>query len=266
MISIPLLKATIKQNYIVLLIIVTVLMFYMPTIITMYDPETQDSLNEMLKMLPKEMISAMGFTEVGSDLLSFIASYFYGFLILLLPMIYTIIVANRSIASHVDKGSMAYLLATPNTRTKIARTQALYLIVSITILIGFVTLVGISMCQIMFPDELDVQGFVLLNFGALLLYYALTGIGFFASCFFNDTKNSLAIGAGLPVAFLLFQMISNIGETAEFLKYFSLYTLFDPAKITSGEGYGISFIALAAIAVVMYTAGLLAFRKRDLPL
>lgn len=266
MLSKPLLKATVKQNYIVLLIIIGVLMIYMPTIVSMYDPKTQESMNEMLKMMPKELISAMGFSNPISDLLSFIATYFYGFLILLLPMIYSIIVANRTISSHVDKGSMAYLLSTPNTRAKIARTQAFYLLISITLLIGFVTLVGISMCQVLFPGELDIKGFLLLNLGTLLLYYALTGIGFFASAFFNDTKNSLAIGAGLPVAFLLMQMISDIGEATEFLKYFSLYTLFDPSTIITGEGYVLSYIVLAVIEVVMYTAGIVAFHKRDLPL
>lgn len=266
MLSKPLLKATIKQNYIVFLIILAVLMLYLPIIITMYDPATQDSLDEMLKMLPQEMIAAMGFSDAGNTLLSFVASYFYGFLILLLPMIYTIIVANRSVASHVDKGSMAYLLSTPNTRSKIARTQALYLLVSITLLITIVTVVGIAVCQIMFPGDLDIKGFLLLNCGALLLYYALTGIGFFASSFFNDTKNSLAIGAGLPVAFLVLQMISNVGEATDFVKYFTLFTLFDPAKIITGEGFQISFLALAAIAVAMYSAAIYIFKKRDLPL
>jgi ABC-2 type transport system permease protein len=232
----------------------------------MYDPETQESLNEMLKALPKEMVAAMGFGKAGSTLLSFIASYFYGFLILLLPMIYAVVVANRSISSHVDKGSMAYLLSTPNTRSKIARTQALYLLVSITLLIGVVTVVGILMCNILFPRELEVSEFVMLNFGALLLYYALTGIGFLASSIFNDTKHSLAIGAGLPVAFLVIQMISDTGEKTEFLKYFTLYSLFDPTTIISGEGYIISFVTLGILGLITYLAGLYTFKKRDLPL
>lgn len=232
----------------------------------MYNPDTQKSLNDMLAMMPQQLIAAMGFSGDMGTLLKFIATYFYGFLILLLPMIYTIIVSNRSISSHVDKGSMAYLLATPNTRAKVARTQAFFLLVSTTLLIIFVTLVGLSLCQLMFPGELDIKGFIILNCGALLLYYALTGIGFFASCMFNDTKNSLAIGAGLPVAFLLLQMISDTGEKLEFLQYLSLYTLFDPAKITSGEGYIPSFIVLAMIAVVTYATGIYAFTKRDLPL
>jgi ABC-2 type transport system permease protein len=118
----------------------------------------------------------------------------------------------------------------------------------------------------MFPGDLDIKSFLILNLGALLLYYALTGIGFFASSFFNDTKNSLALGAGLPVAFLVLQMISDVGDATDFLKYFTLYTLFDPAKIASGEGYAVSFAVLAVIAVATYSAGLITFNKRDLPL
>jgi ABC-2 type transport system permease protein len=161
---------------------------------------------------------------------------------------------------------MAYLLSTPNTRLKIARTQAIFLAVTITLLIGFVTVVGIVISGFLYPGELAVSGFLLLNLGALLLYYALTGIGFFASSFFNDTKNSLAIGAGLPVAFLVIQMISNAGETTNFMKYVTLYTLFSPEKIIQGEGYLFSFVILGVIAIVMYSAGLYAFNKRDLPL
>lgn len=266
MFSKSLLKATIKQNYIVFLIIIAVLMMYLPIIIGMYNPETQASLNDMLKMMPKELISAMGFNSSNNSLLGFIGGYFYGFLILLLPMIYTIIVCNRSIASHVDKGSMAYLLATPNTRKKIAKTQAFFILVSITLILAIVTLVGIAISELQFSGELDIPRFLLLNLGALLLYYALTGIGFLASCLFNDTKNSLAIGAGLPVAFLVIQMISDVGDATSFLKYFTLYTLFDPNQIIQNSDFILPFLVLAAIAVIMYSAGVYVFYKRDLPL
>lgn len=266
MFSKPLFKATLKQNYIVFIIILAVLMLYLPIIIQMFDPSTQDTLDEMLKVLPQGLVSAMGFSDAGTTLLGFVASYFYGFLIFLLPMIYVIIVANRSISSHVDKGSMAYLLSTPNTRGKIARTQAGFLLISITLLIGIITIVGIIVSEMLFPNELDIKGFLLLNLNTLLLYFTLTGIGFFASCLFDDTKNSLALGAGLPVAFLVVQMLSNTGESVEFLKYFSLFTLLDTDKIIRGEGYIINFIILILLAILLYASGLIVFKKRDLPL
>ena len=266
MFSKPLLKATIKQNFILFLIIISVLMLYLPIIITMYDPATQDSLNEVLEMMPQGLIAAMGFSNIGAELIDFIGSYYYGFLILLLPMIYTIVACNRSIASHVDKGSMAYLLSTPTTRNKIARTQSLFVILSTTIMIAIITLVGIVLSNATFPGELDIYAFLLLNLGALLLYFSVTGIGFFASCLFNDTKNSLMIGAGLPIAFLVIQMISDVGEKTSFLKYFTMFTLFDSDKIISREGFAPQFIALTAIAIVMYGLGFYVFKKRDLPL
>ena len=179
-------------------------------------------------------------------------------------MIYTIIVCNRSIASHVDKGSMAYLLSTPNTRGKIAETQALFIIVSTTIMIGIVTLVGLVLSNTAFPGKLDVKAFLLINLGSLLLYYAVTGIGFFASCLFNDTKYSLMVGAGLPVAFLVIQMISDVGEKTRFLKNFTLFTLFDPDKIIAGEDFILQFLALTFISIVMYGLGFYTFNKRNL--
>ncbi len=82
MFSKPLFKATIKQNYIVFIIILAVLMFYLSIIIQMFDPSTQDTLDEMLKVLPQGLVSAMGFSDAGTTLLGFVASYFYGFLII----------------------------------------------------------------------------------------------------------------------------------------------------------------------------------------
>jgi len=266
MISKPLFKTAIKQNFIVFLIIVAVLMVYLPIIITMYDPSTQESLNQILDVMPQALIAAMGFSEIGGSLIDFIASYFYGFLILLLPMIYVIIVCNRSIASLVDKGSMAYLLSTPNTRGRIVRTQALFVIISTTVMISLVAAAGLAISNTVFPGELDVKAFLLLNLGALLLYYAITGIGFLASCLFNDTKYSLMVGAGLPVAFLVIQMISDVGEETRFLKYFTMFTLFDPDKIITGEGFILQFAALVIIAAVLYVLGYNVFNKRDLPL
>lgn len=241
-------------------------MFYLPSIITMYDPAVQDSLQQILDIMPQSLVSAMGFSTIGNTLLEFISGYFYGFLILLLPMIYTITVCNRCVASHVDKGSMAYLLSTPNKRKKIAITQALYILVSTTIMIAVVMLAGIIISNIMFPGELDVSGYLLLNLGVLLLYFAVTGIGFFASCLFNDTKNSLMVGAGFPVAFLVLQMISDVGEKTRFLRYFTLFTLFNPDNIIQGDSYLPQFIAMLVIAVVMYGLGIYVFNKRDLPL
>jgi len=210
---------------------------------------------------------SLGFDFQVTSLIGFMSSYLYGFIMPVFIMIYSIIVANRLIAKHVDRGSMAYLLSTPNTRIKIAFTQAIYLILGITLMITYATVLGIICCETMFPGKLDIPAFLSLNFGVLLLHFALSGISFFASCLFNDTKNSLAIGAGVPIAFYIIQMIAKAGDKFENLKYASIFTLFQPMDIIeNAKGTGICFLSLGIITISLYAAGIFIFHKRDLPL
>jgi len=221
----------------------------------------------MLATLPKEVVSAMHFSEHETSLVGFLAGYFYGFLILLFPLIYAAITANRAIAGYVDSGSMAFLLSTPNPRWKIALTQAVYLAGSVALLIVFTMLVGIAVSQAMFPGALDIGRFALLNLGALLLYFALSAIGFLASCLFDETHLSLALGAGLPVLFLLMKLIAGVSEDLAPIGRASLTSLFDPAAILAGaRSVPPSFLALLLIGAVLYVAGIVIFSKKDLPL
>lgn len=267
MFSFPLFKRTIKSNYIVFIIFAAVITMYFTMIVGMYSPETQDTMKQLMATMPKEMMTAFGFDFQATSLVGFLASYLYGFIMLIFVMIYGIIVSNRLIAKHVDRGSMAYFLSTPNTRTKIASTQAIFLSVSVTLMVAYATTLGIICSESTFPGKLDIPTFIYLNFGVLLLHFALTGIGFFASCLFNDTKNSLAIGAGIPIAFYIIQMLANTGDKFENLKYASIFTLFNPTDVISGaHRVGLCFTILGAIAVILYGAGIWVFSKRDLPL
>ncbi|MDR2700616.1 MAG: ABC transporter permease [Nitrososphaerota archaeon] len=112
----------------------------------------------------------------------------------------------------------------------------------------------------------SVQEYLTLNLGAVLLIFATSGIAFFCSCIFNSANNSLALGAGIPVAFYLFQMMSGFGEGLEFLKYFSMNTLYDPNAIVSGGSFWIQFLVLALIGVVLYVLAVQVFKEKDLPL
>lgn len=265
MINLTLFKKTIKSNYKLVLIFMGILTLYFSIIANMYDPDNLDILDTLASMkLSPELLSAMGFTLTDTSLIGFLSSYFYGLLMLAFPMICYIILGNKLIAGLVDKGSMAYLLASPNSRRKIVMTQALFLLLAITLLVGFVTLLGLLFCQIKFDGLLDIKAFLLLNLGVLLLHYAISGICFFASCLFSDPKNSLMIGAGLPIAFLLIQMLSNANKDLEFFKYFTIFTLFDPKSIIQGDNFLGSFFILGGIALVLYLGGILIFNKKDL--
>jgi ABC-2 type transport system permease protein len=266
MFSFPLFRTTVKSNYVIWFIFAAILMMYFSIIATMYDPEAMDSMEAMLEALPPQLVEAMNFSIIAPSLLGFLAGYFYGFLILFFPLIYMVIMADRMIAKHVDNGSMAFLLSTPNSRAKIAFTQAVFLVGSLTLLIGFVTVIGILVSETMFAGELEVGRFILLNVGAALLYFALSGIGFLASCLFNQSRYSLALGGGVPVLFFLANLLAGADEQLSGLKYGTLLTLFDPTAIVTGGTVWPAFGTLAAIGLVLYGGAMLVFSRKDLPL
>lgn len=260
-------KANIKANRTIWIIMTCIFCFYLAMVISMFDPKGADALNEMLKTLPESLVKALGMGEMGTNLLSFITSYIYGFLVLLMPMVVSIVVNHRIIGSHIDKGSMAYLLATPNSRIKIAATQALFSLTSITLLFTISTAFSILVSESMFSGQLEIGKFILVNIYTLLMYYTIGGIGFLASCISNESKTSLGLGVGIPVAFLVFQMLGNTGEKLNWIGNLSLYALFNPDKLIAGDSFAyLGMILFALIAVLLYGCGIVIFNKRDLSL
>src|SRR5690625_752118 len=114
--------------------------------------------------------------------------------------------------------------------------------------------------------EFDVETYLWLSLGLLLLILAMSSISFFASTLFNRTGLALAIGGGIPFAFFLITMIQQLMDSADGLEYFTLTSLFDTDAIIAGGEFGWGLVALGGIAVVLYTASNLLFTKKDLPL
>lgn len=263
--NIPLFKATSKSNWIIFVIFLAVLFMYLSIMISMYDPDDIEAITQMYELLPAGMIEAFGFDETATDLVSFIALYFYGFIVLMFPLIYCIILANRLIAAQVDRGSMAYLLASPNTRVKIVTTQALYMVISVTALLALNTAAGIAISEAMFPGEMDLPAFLDLNLVTIFLTLSISSICFFFSCLFNEAKFSLAFGAGIPVLFFIINMLRNIGDNYGWLKYLTLYTLFDPHAIVTGEQALVqTCLIFSGIALVLFGGGIFIFSRRNL--
>ena len=266
MISLPLFKRNILQIIKPLMIFIEVLMMYTGIIIFMYTPSLMNVLGDFQNAMPG-MMQAVGMSGTITSLIGFINVYLYGFIMLGFPMIFIIILGNSLIMHYVDSGSMACLLASPNSRLKIIVTQVISMVSGIAILMTLVTAFGIACSELLFPGELDIKTYIILNASALLLHLAVAGIVFFSASFFNDSKNFYTIGAGIPLVFFLINMLANMGGKLENFKFFTIYTLFPKNQIIAGEsGVAIYNVALVIIAIVLFTAGIISFTKKDFSL
>jgi ABC-2 type transport system permease protein len=114
--------------------------------------------------------------------------------------------------------------------------------------------------------DFDPFAFLMMTIGALLLMFAVGGISYLASCTFNLSRHSMALGAGLPFLFLILYFLSEVNTTLEPLRYVTLLTLFDTEQILAAGTYAPQFVILGVVGVVLYAFGIRIFKRRDLPL
>jgi ABC-2 type transport system permease protein len=263
MFSLTLFKREMKANSKLLIIFIYIVSIYILSIIALYNPSSINIFDAVIKATPG-LMKAFGFVSGGNTLIGTIATDLYGMLFLMFPMVFSIILGNKLIAGYVDRGSMAYLLATPNKRVKLALTQALCLWVNIAILFIYVTAAIIISSALMHPGKLDIGKLILMNVVIYFLHIAISGICFFASCISDDTKRSFTIGAGVPIVFFLIQMLANLGGKLANLKYFTIFTLFNTSDILTGKSVVFPILILLVIAIILYSFGIFIFSKRDL--
>jgi len=253
----------------------------------MKDGETVESVkedlqkevtNSLLASLPEEVSDALD--EVGQmDMYGIlVGSIFFKMAGLLLPIIYMIMTSNALIAGQVDSGSMAYILSTSTKRRTVTFTQAAYLIGSLFVMFlctAITSIVCLSIVEV--ETGLTWQKLLLLNLGAFLVMFAMSGICFLTSCWFDRSKHAMGLGGGLSMFFLVATMLGLFGspilpsiirmDALNYFNYVSIITLFDPISILDGTGVFIwKFCILAAIGCVCYVIGSIRFRKKDLPL
>lgn len=255
-----------KANYKLLLIFMAVLTMYGSMIVAMFDPELGESLNMMAESMP-ELFAAFGMLDVGATMIEFVANYLYGFLLIAFPSVFIVLLSNRLLTRYIDRGSMAYLLATPNRRSRIILTQAAAMAFGVLCLVLYVTGLCLAVSEGMFPGEMDIEKFLILNAGLYGLLLFLSSVCFLTAAVFNEGKRATGIGGGLLVAFLLLQMVSQVGDKFEKVKYLTPLTLFSPDGLIAGDSEAYLMTAvLYGMAVVLYGIGMAAFCKRDLPL
>lgn len=264
MTSMALYKREMKGSIKLLIVFSAIITMYVTIIIQMYDPQMMKTLDNFVEVMP-EVMSAVGMKANATNLLGFMVSYLYGFILLIFPMLFCILRGNALISKYVDKGSMVMLVAAPVKRRTIAFTQINVLVSGILLLIFYTTIVELICAISSFAGELDIKELFILNGGLLCLHLFIGGICFLSSCIFSDTKYSVAFGAGIPAFMYVLQMLANVGGNAEKAKYFTFFTLFRPDSIIVGEsGAILGVFVLLAGAFILYVLGIMIFERKDL--
>ncbi|HPJ01704.1 MAG TPA: ABC transporter permease subunit [Candidatus Limiplasma sp.] len=259
-------KREMKSSWKLLVIFSAILTMYTVLMIVMYTPEMLQMFQQFSQTMPQLMNSFnMDFSSESLTLLGYLASGLYGFILIIFPMIFSIIRGNGLVARYVDRGSMASLLAAPVKRRTVALTQMGVLLTGIVWLVVYVTGLELFTIAMHAQEQANTWTLLKMNFGLLSLHLFIGGVCFLASCIFDESRFSIALGAGLPGLMFILQMLAQAGETTKGFKYATFFTLYNPDTIAAGEAGAMGGVwVLLAGAVVLFAAAVTVFTRRDL--
>ena len=315
-ISKPLFKQSLKSNFVLWLVltlgsagifIIINLVVGTRTIFTNIDMDVvqayvKDEGLSWLKILG--LLENMGFslsriqTMSQIDLNSVMNDLIYKIAGVLLPMIYVMIIGNKLIAAQVSDGSMAYVLSTPTNRKTVVRTQFVFMLVSLVAMYVVITLGAYISGAVAYfvtkPSNINFGTLTLRTFlycfGSFSAMFGLTGICFGASCWFNKSNYSVAVGGGACVLAFLCCILGLFGnkvfvsvgvgvQAMNFFNYLTIYTLIDTeamsnfSKAVTGAYGGVMNLnwlwecgILLVLGAVLSFVGAVKFVKKDLPL
>lgn len=167
-----------------------------------------------------------------------------------------------ALAGEEKNRTAEYLLTHPVSRSRIVLEKLLGVLIQILIL--NLAAVCVSLITTRFIGEnLEMKEFLLLHAAYLLLQIEIAAVCFFLSAFLH--RSGIGIGLGLAAVLYFFNIIANITEDAEWLKYFTPFAYTDAADIITNAALD-SVLCIIGCAVTVGAAGgaFIVYVKKDI--
>lgn len=192
---------------------------------SMLKSDNMQMIDEMMKLFPEEILKAFNM-DISSIDTAFGWLKTEGFVfVLLITGIYSGILGSNILIKEENDKTIEYLNSVPVTRNKILLSKiacGIIYIVLMVILLAIFNYVGLSL-----SGEFNKTIYVLLSITPIFSSVVIFALCLFLSTFTHKTKKTLGISLGLVFISYFLQILSELSETTEFLKYTSVFTLAD---------------------------------------
>ena len=225
--------------------------------------ENVDMLNEMMKVFPKEILKAfnMDISEIDTA---------YGWLktegfvfVLLITGIFSGILGSNIVLKEESDKTIEYLHTLPITRTKIVSSKilcALTYIISMILILGIFNYIGLSI-----SGNFNRKQYLLLAISPLFSSLITFSICLFISTFTHKTKKTMGISLGIVFASYFLQILAELSDKVELLKYISTFTLADTRNIISNNTINpICIIVSLLLTTILILLSIYKYNKKEL--
>lgn len=167
-----------------------------------------------------------------------------------------------ALAKEEKEHTAEFLLTHPVSRSRVITQKLLAVWVQVTILnLAVIAVTALSVLAI--GEKADVGTMALVFLAYYLMQIEVAAVTFGISAFLR--RGSLGIGLGLAAAMYFLNIIANLMEETEFLKFITPFGYTESADIIADKAIPLSYLCAGmALAVVGVTASFLKYTKKDI--
>jgi len=220
-------------------------------------------IDEMMKIFPEEVLKSL-----NMDLSSIDSAFGWlkteGFVFILLVIgCYSGIIGSNILLKEENDKTIEYLNNLPVERKDIVISKMFCGIVYIILMVMFLAIfnyIGLSI-----SEKFDIKLFVLLSITPIFPSLVIYSLCMFLSTFTHKTKKMFGISIGIVFISYILQTISTLGESVEFFKYFSMFTLADVRNVITTCSIDIVMVIISIlISTILLILTIVRYNKKEL--
>ncbi|MGN0675024.1 MAG: ABC transporter permease subunit, partial [Oscillospiraceae bacterium] len=166
------------------------------------------------------------------------------------------------LANEEKERTAEFLLTHPVSRFSVI-TQKLLSVVTQVIIMNIFVVAASLISAAAIGEEFQMKEFILLHAAYLLMQLEISCICFGISAFIR--RGSIGIGLGLALAFYFMNIICNISDKAEFLKYITPYAYSEASNIIYDSKLETDLIVIGAVfSLAGIMTAYLKYTKKDI--
>lgn len=220
-------------------------------------------MDEFMKLFPEEILKAFNMDISSID-------SFYGWLktegfvfVLLITGVYASILGSHLLVKEEDDKTIEYLNSLPITRNHILSSKIVCGTIYIVLMVVMVGIFNYILLRL--SGDFNEKQYLLLSITPLFSSLPLFVLNLFLSTFTHKTKKMLGISLGIVFISYFLQILSEINEVTEFLKYFTVYTLADIRHVITNVELQVSFVVISLLITLLFGIGTyIRYNKKEL--
>lgn len=225
------------------------------------------SINDLVKDLPKSLRAILGFSAVDLSKISGYYSILFIYL-LLMATIHAAMLGATIIAKEERDKTSEFLFVKPVSRSTVITAKLLAAFTNIVIfnLVTFLSLVVVIGKYNSHGEDVN-SGITLTMAGMFLLQLLFMAIGSALAAVKKKPKTAASLATGVLLLTYIVSVAIDVNEKMEGLKYFTPFKYFEATKLmTNGTLEPVYIVLSMGLAAGLFAVTYIFFNKRDLQL